>query len=87
MEMINRAIEDASDFRGMMGKIERNTDALRRELEQRYLSMQRGELPDQEADGRRYQVVNDRQPGENRAAHRARLKRERREAKASKVPA
>jgi len=83
MEMINRAIEDASDFRGMMGKIERNTDALRRELEQ----LQRGELPDQEADGRRYQVVNDRQPGENRAAHRARLKRERREAKASKVPA
>ena len=83
MEMINRAIEDASDFRGMMGKIERNTDALRMELEQ----LQRGELPDQEADGRRYQVVNDRQPGENRAAHRARLKRERREAKASKVPA
>lgn len=83
MEMINRAIEDASDFRGMMRKIERNTDALRMELEQ----LQRGELPDQEADGRRYQVVNDRQPGENRAAHRARLKRERREAKASKVPA
>ena len=83
MEMINRAIEDASDFRGMMRKIERNTDALCMELEQ----LQRGELPDQEADGRRYQVVNDRQPGENRAAHRARLKRERRAAKASKVPA
>ena len=57
--------------------------ALRMELDH----LQRGELPDQEADGRRYQVVNDRQPGENRAAHRARLKRERREAKASKVPA
>lgn len=77
MKMMNRAIEAASDFNGMMRKIERNTDALRMELEQ----LQRGEFPEQEADERRYHVVNDRHPGENRAAHRARLKRERREAK------
>ena len=83
MEMMNRAIEAASDFNGMMRKIERSTDALRMELEQ----LQRGELPEQEAEERRYYVVNDRQPGENRAAHRARLKRERREAKTRKVPA
>lgn len=78
MEMMNRAIEDAADFRGMMGKIERNTDALRLELEQ---LQKQGEAPAQDDDDRRYYVVNDRQPGENRAAHRARLKRERREAK------
>ena len=78
MEMMNRAIEDAADFRGMMGKIERNTDALRLELEQ---LQKQGEAPAQDDEDRRYYVVNDRQPGENRAEHRARLKRERREAK------
>jgi hypothetical protein len=78
MEMMNRAIEAASDFNGMMRKIERGTDALRLELQQ---LQTHGEATEQEADERRYYVVNDRQPGENRAAHRARLKRERREAK------
>jgi hypothetical protein len=42
-----------------------------------------GDTPDE----RRYSVLPDRQPGENRAAHRARLKRERREAKTGKVTA
>lgn len=84
MEMMNRAIEAASDFNGMMRKIERSTDALRLELEQLHTQ---SEAPAQDDDERRYYVVNARQPGENRAAHRARMKRERREVKARKVPA
>lgn len=72
MEMMNRAIEDAADFRGMMGKIEaraaHEANALR--MQQALL----GDVPDE----RRYSVLPDRQPGENRAAHRARLKAERR---------
>lgn len=62
MEMMNRAIEDAADFRGMMDKMQQ-------------VVMQN------EADGRRDSVTSDRQPGENRAAYRAGIKLERREAK------
>ena len=81
MEMMNRAIEDAADFRGMMGKIQ-----IEAHLRMQQLLVQPEALGQQD-DERRYYVVNDRQPGENRAAHRARLKRERREAKTRKVPA
>ena len=81
MRAMSDAIEGARDFRGMMDKIEagaaQQANALR--LQQ---AMQGG-TPDE----RRYSVTLDRQPGENRAAHRARLKRERREANARKVPA
>ena len=81
MEMMNRAIEDAADFRGMMGKIQNDA-----QLRMQQVLMQ-SEAPTDSGDERRYAVFNDRLPGENRAAHRARLKRERREAKASKVAA
>lgn len=82
MEMMNRAIEDAADFRGMMGKIEARA-AHEANMLRLQAVMQGASEPETE---RRY-VVLDRQTGENRAAHRARLKRERREAKAHKVPA
>ena len=72
MEMMNRAIEDAADFRGMMDKI--TTDRNR---------LQQQPAEDGTPNERRFLVLPDRQPGENRAAHRARLKAERR---ASKVP-
>lgn len=84
MEALNRAIEDAADFRGMMGKIEADA-AQRANMLRLKAAMQGG--PDR---GESVQAIAQplgRQPGENRAAHRARLKRERREAKASKVPA
>lgn len=81
MEMMNRAIEDAADFRGMMGKIENEAT-----LRMQQLLAQAGSPSVQDGE-RRYLVVSTREPGENRAAHRARLKRERREAKARKVPA
>jgi hypothetical protein len=72
MRAMSEAIEGARDFQGMMEKIEagaaQQANALR--LQQ---AMQGG-TPDE----RRYTVVPDRQPGENRAAHRARLKAERR---------
>ena len=80
MEMMNRAIEDAADFRGMMGKIE-----ARAAHEANMLRMQAAMQGGSElAAERRYVVLDRRQPGENRAAHRARLKAERR---ARKVPA
>lgn len=79
MEMMNRAIEDAADFRGMMGKIQNDA-----QLRMQQVLMQ-NEAPAEEADDRRYSVIPSRQPGENRAAHRARLKRERREAKKASV--
>ena len=77
MEMMNRAVEDAADFRGMMGKIEADT-AQQQNMLRMQAAMQGGT-----DDERRYSVVLDRQPGENRAEHRARLKRERR----AKAPA
>lgn len=62
MEMMNRAIEAAADFRGFMDKVQRAPE---------------GEwLPDMAEE-----AGSGRQPGENRAMHRARLKRERRNAK------
>lgn len=70
MEMMNRAIEDATDFRGMMDKM---------------LTMRQA-TQGGEPEMRRYTAIPDRQYGENRADHRARLKRERREAKTRKVP-
>jgi hypothetical protein len=79
MEMMNRAIEDAADFRGMMGKIE-----ARAAHEANMLRMQAAMQGGSELAAERRYVVLDRQPGENRAAHRARLKAERR---ARKVPA
>lgn len=72
MRAMNEAIEGARDFRGMMDKIEagaaQQANAVR--MQQALL----GDVPDD----RRYSVLPDRQPGENRAAHRARLKAERR---------
>ena len=72
MEMMNRAIEDAADFRGMMDKI--TTDRNR---------LQKQTAEDGAPNESRFFALPDRQPGENRAAHRARLKAER---SASKVP-
>lgn len=77
MEMMNRAIEDARDFRGMMEKM---MDAAN-QAQQNLLT----QGATHEADGMSL-LGSDRQPGENRAAHRARLKAERR-SKARKVPA
>jgi len=81
MRAMSEAIEGARDFRGMMDKIE--ADAARQANALRLQAAMQGGTPDE----RRYSVLPDRQPGENRAAHRARLKRERREANARKVPA
>ena len=82
MEMMNRAIEDATDFRGMMGKIE--ADAAQRANMARMQAAMRCELDrDVSAQGSQPPLGLERQPGENRAEHRARLKRERR----AKVPA
>lgn len=74
MEMMNKAIEDARDFRGLMEKIETDQKRLQQQLAQGV-----------EKDERRHVVLLDRLPGENRAAHRARLKRERRDVKSIKV--
>lgn len=81
MEMMSRAIEDARDFRGLMEKIEADA-AQQRNMLRMQEAMQGGP-----AEERRYTVMPDRQPGENRAAHRARLKRERREASGSRARA
>ena len=82
MEMLNRAIEDAADFRGMLDKIERGSDAGRAQA--RIAALVRG----RELDAvQPIPQMLGRMTGENRAEHRARLKRERREAKASKVHA
>ena len=71
MEMMNRAIEDASDFKGMMEKV----TAGERDMLNALSSLD--EVTDEPGNDRRFYVVSDRRPGENRAAHRARLKRER----------
>lgn len=71
MEMMNRAIEDASDFKGMMEKM---TSADKTTLK---ALRAHDEVPDGTDNNRRFIVGLDRRPGENRAAHRARLKRER----------
>ena len=81
MRAMSEAIEGARDFRGMMDTIEADAALLANAL--RPQAAMQGGTPDK----RRYSVLPDRQPGENRAAHRARLKRERREANARKVPA
>lgn len=80
MEMMNRAIEDATDFRGMMGKIE--ADAAQRANMMRMQAAMRGG-PAVSTQSNPPPLGLERQPGENRAEHRARLKRERR----AKVPA
>jgi len=73
MRAMSEGIEGARDFQGFMDKS---------------MAGERGQVTqDTAGDERRYSVVLGRQPGENRAAHRARLKRERREAKAHKVAA
>lgn len=77
MEMMSRAIEDVADFRGMMDKIEAETA---RQMDTLRLRDAMSDNTIRQAFG----VGLDRQPGENRAAHRARLKAERR---ARKVPA
>jgi hypothetical protein len=78
---MNEAIEGARDFRGMMDKIEagavQQANAMRL-----YQAATQGATPD--AHGFPVGQGSDRMPGENRAAHRARLKAERR---ASKVKA
>lgn len=71
MRAMSEAIEGARDFQGFMEKIVADEKRLRQQLTQ-------GATPD--ANG--FPLLGqDRQPGENRAAHRARLKAERRAAK------
>lgn len=79
MRAMSEAIEGARDFRGMMDKIEARAAQQANALRLHQAATQGG-TPDE----RRYSAMPDRQPGENRAAHRARLKAERR---ARKVPA
>ena len=81
MLAMSEAIEGARDFRGMMDKIEADT------ARQANMLRLQSAMQDGTTDEPRYSMVPSRQPGENRAAHRARLKRERREAKAGKVAA
>lgn len=79
MRTMSEAIEGARDFRGMMDKIEAGAAQQANALRLHQAATQAA-TPDE----RRYTAMPDRQPGENRAAHRARLKAERR---ARKVPA
>lgn len=75
MRAMSEAIEGARDFRGMMDMIVADEKRLAQQLRaDRGESVQGNPLP----------LGLERQPGENRAAHRARLKAERR---ARKVPA
>ena len=78
MRMMSEAIEGARDFRAMVEKIEAGAAQQANML--RMQAAMRGGTPDE----RRYTAIPDRQPGENRAARRARLKAERR---SRKVPA
>jgi len=74
MRAMSEAIEGARDFRGMMDRILADEQRMRADLAERGDSVQGNPPP----------LGMERQPGENRAAHRARLKAERR---ARKVPA
>ena len=69
MRAMSEAIEGARDFRGMMDKIEAGA-AQQANAMRLYQTAMQGGAPDE----RRYSAMPDRQPGENRAAHRARLK-------------
>lgn len=73
MEMMNRAIEDAADFGGFMQKLQQVHERAMGEVQQLH---ERESTPHERAD-----ADGDRQPGENREMHRARLKLERRNAK------
>ena len=79
MRAMSEAIEGARDFRGMMDKIEAGAAQQANALRLHQAATQGDATAE-----RRYSAMSDRQPGENRAAHRARLKAERR---ARKVPA
>ena len=72
MEMMNRAIEDAADFGGFMQKLQQVHERARGEVQQLH---ERESTPHEREDS-----DGDRQPGENREMHRARLKAERRAA-------
>lgn len=74
MRAMSEAIEGARDFRGMMDRLLDDGKRVRAELADRDETVQGNPLP----------LGMERQPSENRAAHRARLKAERR---ASKVQA
>jgi hypothetical protein len=76
MRAMNEAIEGARDFQGFMEKV----IADEKRLVQQVAGLPPRTEPTTPHDGMRYTVLPGRQPGENRAAHRARLKRERREA-------
>jgi hypothetical protein len=80
MEMMNRAIEDAAAFanlkRRLVAEQSAFAKAVRQEVERDVLEASAPEP-----------TAMDRQPGENRAEHRARLKRERRDAKRTKASA
>jgi hypothetical protein len=69
MEMMNRAIEDASAFTDFRDRLLRDEQRRLRE------AMLAGDPPSAETTP---QLGAERQAGENRAAHRARLKAERR---------
>lgn len=76
MRAISEAIEGARDFQGFMEKIAADEKRLVQSLR-----ADRGES----VQGNPPPLGMERQPGENRVEHRARLKRERREAKRFKV--
>lgn len=73
MEMMNRAIEGAADFGDFMNKLQQVHERAREDIQQLH---ERDSTPHEQED-----LDSDRHPGENREMHRARLKRERRNAK------
>ena len=70
MRTMNEAVEGARDFQGFMERVMTEEKLARSRAIQQGATEETG-----------VQLGNDRQPGENRAAHRARLKRERRSSK------
>jgi hypothetical protein len=73
MEMMNRAIEGAADFGDFMKKLQQANERAIDDIQQ---LRERDPATNEQEDS-----DGDRQPGENREMHRARLKRERRNAK------
>ena len=69
MRALNEAIEGARDFRGLMERIAADEKRLAQQLRADQGERVQANPPP---------LGMERQPGENRAAHRARLKRERR---------
>ena len=70
MEMMNRAIEDASDFGDMLKKLKGDVP-IREEFEAAKLAAQADKQ--EHADRRIAELMSPRRPGENREQHRARI--------------